>query len=226
MIFRKAADLIAGKYRPVLNAATMLGTGKTVWQAEIDSAVETIDFLRLNTSFAQEIYAVQPPLNSANTWNRLEYRELEGFVLAISPFNFCAIGANLPTAPALMGNTCLWKPSSTSVLSNYVTYKILLEAGLPTGVISFLPCSGRVAGEAVNHRDFAGLHFTGSTATFNTLWQQIAGNLSHYKGYPRIVGETGGKNFHLMHPSADVEHVLFNTVRAAFEYQVRGAGRG
>jgi len=219
MIFRKAADLIAGKYRPLLNAATMLGTGKTVWQAEIDSAVETVDFLRMNSVFAQEIYSVQPPLNSPNTWNRLEYRELEGFVLAISPFNFCAIGANLPSAPALMGNVCLWKPSSTSVLSNYVTYKIFLEAGLPPGVISFLPGSGKVVGEAINHTDFSGLHFTGSTGTFNQLWQQIGSNLGKYKSYPRIVGETGGKNFHLVHPSASVEHTVFNTVRAAFEYQ-------
>lgn len=219
MIFRKAGDLIAGKYRPMLCATTMLGTGKTVWQAEIDAAVETIDFLRLNTNFAQDIYSVQPSLNSPNTWNRLEYRELEGFTLAISPFNFCAIGANLPTAPALMGNVCLWKPASTSALSNYLTYKILLEAGLPPGVISFLPSTGKVAGEAINHRDFSGLHFTGSTATFNHLWQQIGSNLGKYKSYPRIVGETGGKNFHLVHPSADVEHVVNNTVRAAFEYQ-------
>ena len=228
MIFRKAADLVAGKHRALLCASTMLGTGKTVWQAEIDAAVETVDFLRLNTLFAQEIYSVQPPLNSPNTWNRLDYRELEGFVVAISPFNFCAIGANLPTAPALMGNVCLWKPSSTSVLSNYVMYKILLEAGLPPGVISFLPGDGKVVGEAINHRDFAGLHFTGSTAVFNKLWQQIASNLGKYKNYPRIVGETGGKNFHLVHPSVlskgasgddMVEHVVNNTVRAAFEYQ-------
>jgi len=219
MIFRKAADLIAGKYRPKINAATMLGTGKTCWQAEIDSAVETIDFLRLNTTFAEDIYKVQPPLNSPNVWNRLEYRELEGFIVAISPFNFCAIGANLPSAPALMGNTCLWKPASTSVLSNYVTYKIFEEAGLPPGVISFLPSAGKVAGAALDHKDFGGLHFTGSTQTFNTLWRQIGNNLDNYKSYPRIVGETGGKNFHLIHPSADVEHAVYNTVRAAFEYQ-------
>ncbi len=155
---------------------------------------------------------MQPPLNSPNTWNRLEYRELEGFVLAISPFNFCAIGANLPSAPALMGNTVLWKPASTSVLSNYVTYQVFQEAGLPPGVISFLPCAGKVAGEAVNHRDFAGLHFTGSTGTFNQLWQQVGQNLAKYKAYPRVVGETGGKNFHLIHPSADVDHVINNTV--------------
>jgi len=149
----------------------------------------------------------------------LEYRELEGFVLAISPFNFCAIGANLPSAPALMGNTCLWKPATTSVLSNYVTYQIFQEAGLPAGVISFLPSAGKVAGEAINHPDFAGLHFTGSTSTFNTLWRQIANNLQKYKTYPRIVGETGGKNFHIVHSSADVDHVVFNTIRGAFEYQ-------
>lgn len=220
MVFRKAADLIAGPHRARMNACTMLGTGKTVWQAEIDSAVEQIDFLRLNTVFAQDIYSVQPPLNSPNVWNRLEYRELEGFVLAISPFNFCAIGANLPSAPALMGNTVLWKPATTSVLSNYATFQVFQEAGLPGGVISFLPSTGRVAGESVNHKEFAGLHFTGSTGTFNTLWQQIGGNLGKYKSYPRIVGETGGKNFHLVHPSANVDHAVFNTIRAAFEYQV------
>lgn len=219
MVFRRAADLIAGKYRPRLNAVTMLGTGKNVWQAEIDSAVETIDFLRLNTNFAQGIYDTQPTLNSPGVWNRLEYRELEGFVLAISPFNFCAIGANLCASPALMGNTCLWKPATTSVLSNYVTYQIFREAGLPAGVISFLPSAGKVIGEAINHPDFGGLHFTGSTGTFNQLWQQIGNNLGKYKSYPRIVGETGGKNFHLVHPSANVDHVVNNTIRAAFEYQ-------
>lgn len=219
MVFKKAGDLVAGKYRPKIMAATMLGTGKTVWQAEIDAAVEVVDFLRINNKFAEGIYEGQPPLNSANTWNRLRYRELEGHVLAISPFNFCAIGANLCAAPALMGNTVLWKPASSSVLSNYVTYKIYEEAGLPPGVISFLPAAGKVAGEAINHPDFAGLHFTGSTAVFNSLWQQVGNNLGTYKSYPRIVGETGGKNFHLLHPSADVDHAVFNTVRAAFEYQ-------
>jgi 1-pyrroline-5-carboxylate dehydrogenase len=219
MIFRKAADLISGKYRSKILAATMLGTGKTVWQAEIDSTVESCDFLRMNTRFAQEIYDTQPPLNAPNTWNRLEYRELEGFVLAISPFNFCAIGANLPSAPALMGNTVLWKPASTSSLSNYVTFKIFQEAGLPDGVMSFLPSAGRVAGEAINHPTFGGLHFTGSTQTFNTLWQQIGNNLDNYISYPRIVGETGGKNFHLIHPSADITHASCNTIRGSFEYQ-------
>ena len=219
MIFRKAGDLVAGKYRARLNAATMLGQAKTVWQAEIDSAVETADFLRLNTNFAQDIYSVQPPLNSPNTWNRLEYRELEGFILAISPFNFSAIGANLPSAPALMGNTVLWKPASSSVLANYFTYQVFQEAGVPSGVMSFLPSAGSVAGQTINHPTFAGLHFTGSTSTFNTLWKQISENLPHYNTYPRIVGETGGKNFHLIHPSADLKHSVFNTLRAAFEYQ-------
>jgi 1-pyrroline-5-carboxylate dehydrogenase len=218
-IFRKAADLIANKYRYAMNASTMCGQSKTVWQAEIDSAVEMIDFLRLNTQFAQEIYDVQPPLNSPNTWNRLEYRELEGFILAISPFNFTAIGGNLPTSPALMGNTILWKPASTAVLSNYLFYNILKEAGLPDGVISFLPCAGKTIGAAINHSSFAGLHFTGSTSTFNTLWKQIGNNLDKYKTYPRIVGETGGKNFHVVHPTADMEHVMYNTIRGAFEYQ-------
>lgn len=218
-VFKRAGDLIASKYRADIVASTMLGTGKTVWQGEIDAAVETIDFLRINNKFAEMIYSVQPPLNSSNTWNRMRYRELEGFILAISPFNFCAIGANLCASPALMGNTVLWKPASTSVLSNYVTYKVYQEAGLPSGVISFLPSTGRVIGSAINHRDFGGLHFTGSTSTFNTLWNQIGSNLDNYKSYPRIVGETGGKNFHLIHNSADLESAVFNTVRSAFEYQ-------
>lgn len=219
MIFRRAADLTAGKYRARINAATMLGQGKTCWQAEIDSAAESVDFLRVNTTFAEDIYSVQPPLNSPTVWNRMEYRELEGFVVAISPFNFTAIGCNLCASPALMGNTVLWKPASTSVLANYVTYQIFREAGLPDGVISFLPSAGKVMGEAMNHPDFAGLHFTGSTATFNHLWKQISNNLDSYRGYPRIVGETGGKNFHLVHPSADIDHVVYNTIRSAFEYQ-------
>ena len=219
MIFQRAADLIAGKHRPIICAATMLGTGKTVWQAEIDCAAESIDFLRLNNKFAEMIYDVQPPLNSPNTYNRMEYRELEGFVLAISPFNFCAIGTNLVCAPALMGNTVLWKPASTAVLSNYRTFQVLQEAGLPPGVISFLPSDGRVIGSAINHPYFAGLHFTGSTATFNNLWSQIGNNLNNYRSYPRLVGETGGKNFHLIHTSANIQHAALSTVRSAFEYQ-------
>lgn len=219
MVFKKAGDLIAGKYRPRIMATTMLGTGKTVWQAEIDAAVESVDFLRLNNKFAERIYNEQPPLNSPNTWNRMRYRELEGFVVAISPFNFCAIGANLCAAPALMGNTVLWKPSNTSILSNYVTHQIFQEAGLPQGVVNFLPCDPKVASVAINHRDLGGLHFTGSTKTFNTLWSQIGTNIGNYRSYPRIVGETGGKNFHLIHCSADVQHAVNSTVRGAFEYQ-------
>jgi 1-pyrroline-5-carboxylate dehydrogenase len=219
MIFRKAADLIAGPSRYPVMASTMLGQGKTVWQAEIDSSVETIDFFRVNCQFMQDIYEVQPPLNSANTWNRLEYRELEGFVLAISPFNFTAIGANLCVAPAMMGNTVLWKPSDTAMLSNYIVYNVLKEAGLPKGVISFLPCTPDVISDAVEHKDLGGLHFTGSTNTFNTLWKQIGTNLSNYRAYPRIVGETGGKNMHMVHASANMEHVVYNTIRSAFEYQ-------
>jgi 1-pyrroline-5-carboxylate dehydrogenase len=219
MVYRKAADLIADKYRYDVMATTMLGQGKTVWQGEIDSTVETIDFLRLNTTYMEEIYAVQPPLNSPNTWNRLEYRELEGFVLAISPFNFTAIGANLVASPSMMGNTVLWKPSPNACLSNYLVYNIFREAGLPDGVVSFLPSSPEVISEAMTHRDLAGLHFTGSTKTFNTLWKQIGANLDNYRTYPRIVGETGGKNFHMIHPSADIDHVAYSTVRGAFEYQ-------
>lgn len=219
MIFRKAADLTAGKYRARINAVTMLGQGKTAWQAEIDSAAESVDFLRVNTSFAEDIYNVQPPLNAPGVWNRLEYRELEGFVLAISPFNFTAIGCNLVAAPALMGNTVLWKPSDTAVLANYVSYQIFMEAGMPAGVCSFLPSSVEVIGASVKHPDLAGLHFTGSTATFNTLWSEIGSNIGRYKCYPRIVGETGGKNFHLLHPSCDLDHAVYGTIRSAFEYQ-------
>eukprot|EP00605_Chrysophyceae_sp_TOSAG23-4_P000327 GSChrysophyteH1.ASY1.ANO1.372.1 assembled CDS len=219
MIFRKAADLLSGPHRFPVMASTMLGQGKTVWQAEIDSSVETIDFFRLNTGYVHDIYDVQPPLNSPNTWNRLEYRELEGFVLAISPFNFTAIGANLATAPAMMGNTVIWKPAATASLSNYYIMKLLQDSGLPKGVISFLPCADEDIAAAVTHPDLAGLHFTGSTRTFNKLWQTLGENLNNYKSYPRIVGETGGKNFHMVHPSADMEHTVYSTVRGAFEYQ-------
>jgi len=222
-IFLKAADLLAGKYRYEVMAATMLGQGKTVWQAEIDAAAETIDFLRINPHFAQSIYQQQPSLTpTRGAWNRMEYRALEGYVVAISPFNFTAIGANLPTAPALMGNVVLWKPASTAILSNWVVFKVLREAGLPDGVIQFVPGSGRLIGELlINHRDFAGLHFTGSTEVFNTLLQKTTANLSKglYRGYPRMVGETGGKDFHFAHPSADLDHFVNNTIRASYEYQ-------
>eukprot|EP01116_Phalansterium_solitarium_P015724 TRINITY_DN34_c0_g1_i1.p1 TRINITY_DN34_c0_g1~~TRINITY_DN34_c0_g1_i1.p1 ORF type:complete len:586 (-),score=221.26 TRINITY_DN34_c0_g1_i1:1808-3526(-) len=221
-IFLKAADLLAGKYRYEALAATMLGQGKTVWQAEIDAAAEVIDFLRFNVKFAEEIYAQQPPKNGTGMWNRTEYRSLEGYVVAISPFNFTAIGANLPASPAIMGNVVLWKPASTAILSNWVIFKAFREAGLPDGVINFIPGAGRVIGDILlNSKHFAGLHFTGSTDVFNGIMFKTAQNLNNrlYRNYPRIVGETGGKDFHFVHKSADVDHVVFNTLRAAFEYQ-------
>jgi len=203
-------------------AATMLGQGKNAWQAEIDAAAELCDFLRFNVQYAEELYAQQPVHNAPGVWNRVEYRPLEGFVYAISPFNFTAIGANLPTSPAIMGNVVLWKPASTAILSNYIVFKVLKEAGLPDGVINFLPGSGAVIGDILlNSKHFAGLHFTGSTAVFNSLMQKVSNNLAagKYKGYPRMVGETGGKDFHFAHPSADVDHFVNSTIRAAFEYQ-------
>jgi 1-pyrroline-5-carboxylate dehydrogenase len=218
-IFRKAADLLAGKHRAGILASTMLATGKNIWQGEIDSSVEMIDFLRFNCLFAERIYDMQPDFSTPDCWNRSEYRPLEGFVLAVTPFNFLAIGGNLSSSPALMGNTVVWKPASTAVLSNYYVYNVFREAGLPDGVINFLPSSGRVIGNAtVNHPDFAGLHFTGGTDTFNGLWQQIGSNLDKYKGYPRVVGETGGKNGHFIHPTADIAHAAIQTIRGGFEY--------
>ena len=219
-IFLKAADLLSGKYRYEVMAATMLGQGKTIWQAEIDAMVETIDFWRFNVKHAEEIYNIQPPENPPTVWNHVSYRPLEGFVFAISPFNFTAIGANLPTSPAIMGNVVVWKPSSTALLSNYLIYKILEEAGVPPGVIQFVPGDGPTVGNAViPHPQMAGLHFTGSTGTFNKLWKQVASNLDSYRSYPRIVGETGGKNFHMLHSSADIDTVVNQTIRGAFEYQ-------
>jgi 1-pyrroline-5-carboxylate dehydrogenase len=202
-------------------AATMLGQGKTVHQAEIDCMAETIDFLRFNPKYAEEIYSQQPPKNSRQVWNRMEYRPLEGYVVAITPFNFTAIGANLPTSPALMGNVVLWKPASTAIRSNYVMYQVLVAAGMPPGVIQFVPGSGRVIGDIlINDRNFAGLHFTGSTEVFNSIMFNTASNLHRnlYRSYPRIVGETGGKDFHFIHESADLDHAVFSTVRGAFEY--------
>eukprot|EP01132_Coremiostelium_polycephalum_P000792 gene792-984_t len=221
-IFLKTADLLNTKYRYDILAATMLGQGKTVWQAEIDAAAETIDFLRFNPKYAEEIYSQQPPANSVGTWNRVEYRPLEGYVVAISPFNFTAIGANLPSSPALMGNVVLWKPASTAILSNYIVFKAFREAGLPDGVIQFIPGAGRVVGDyLLDNKHFAGLHFTGSTGVFNGIYKKTADNLVKglYRGYPRIVGETGGKDFHFLHNSGDVDHFVFNTLRASFEYQ-------
>lgn len=219
-IFLKAAELIAGKYRADLCAAVMLGTGKNAWQAEIDAAVESIDFLRFGPTLAQTVYDLQPLVHSKGVWNRQEHRPLEGFVAAITPFNFCAIGVNLPATPALMGNVALWKPASTSVLGNYLSFKILEEAGVPPGVINFLPCSGKDFGSvALTHPDLAGVHFTGSTGVFQDIWRTVADNIVQYRSYPRIVGETGGKNFHFAHSSAEISNLVNNTLRGAFEYQ-------
>ncbi|EEQ30033.1 delta-1-pyrroline-5-carboxylate dehydrogenase [Microsporum canis CBS 113480] len=221
-VFLKAADLVAGKYRYEIMAATMLGQGKNAWQAEIDAAAELADFLRFNVQYAEELYTQQPEHHAAGVWNRSEYRPLEGFVYAISPFNFTAIGGNLAGAPALMGNVVLWKPSPHAVYANYLTYKILLEAGLPKDVIQFVPGDARmVTRVALAHRDFAGLHYTGSTAVFRELYGKIGQGIAAgtYRSYPRVVGETGGKNFHLIHSSADIENAAINTVRGAFEFQ-------
>lgn len=221
-VFLKAADLLSTKYRYDIMAATMLGQGKNAWQAEIDAAAELADFLRFNVKYAEELYAQQPPYNSPGVWNRLEYRPLEGFVYAISPFNFTAIGGNLPGAPALLGNVVVWKPSDSAVASNYLVHQVLLEAGLPHGVIQFIPGDPvEVTTAVLEHPEFAALHYTGSTAVFRKLYGQIGQGIAEgrYKGYPRIVGETGGKNFHLLHNSADVDNAVYQTVRGAFEYQ-------
>ncbi|KAI9233407.1 MAG: 1-pyrroline-5-carboxylate dehydrogenase [Podila humilis] len=199
-IFLKAADLAATKYRYKIMAATMLGQGKNAWQAEIDSAAEMIDFWRFGVKFAEELYGVQPPQNSATTWNRTEYRPLEGFVFAVSPFNFTAIGGNLAGAPVLMGNVCVWKPAPAATYASYVVYEIMREAGLPAGVIQFIPGPApEVVAQVLKHPEFAALHFTGSTHVFRKLWKDIGNNIENYKSYPRIVGETGGKNFHMVH---------------------------
>ncbi|WP_019988892.1 L-glutamate gamma-semialdehyde dehydrogenase [Rudanella lutea] len=218
-IFLKAAELIAGPYRATINAATMLGQSKNVFQAEIDSACELIDFLRFNVQYAAEIYGQQPK-SSPGVWNRLEYRPLEGFVFALTPFNFTAIAGNLPTSAALLGNTVVWKPAYTQVYSAHVIMKVLKEAGLPDGVINLIYVDGPVAGEIIfNHPDFAGIHFTGSTKVFQEIWKTIGQNIHKYKTYPRIVGETGGKDFVLAHRSANAEEVATALVRGAFEYQ-------
>lgn len=218
-IMHKAAELISRKYRFLLNAATMLGQGKNVHQAEIDSACEVIDYLRFNSYFASLIYSEQP-LSDNQSINRLEYRPLEGFVYTISPFNFTAIASNLNTSVVLMGNTTVWKPASTSVLSNYYLMKILKEAGLPDGVINFVPGSGSLISSIVlRHRDLAGIHFTGSNATFNMLWKEVADNLPLYRSYPKIVGETGGKDFIFAHSSANPLELAAAIARGAFEYQ-------
>lgn len=218
-IFMKAAELLATKYRYRMNAATMLGQSKNAYQAEIDSACELIDFLRFNVYFLQEIYKEQP-ISAIGFHNRVEYRPLEGFVLAITPFNFTAIGGNLPAAPALCGNVVVWKPANTQIYSASVFMEILIEAGLPAGVINLVYPSGPVIGDiCTKHRDFAGVHFTGSTGVFNSLWKSIGENLPTYRSYPRIVGETGGKDFVFAHPTADVDAVVVSLARGAFEYQ-------
>jgi len=218
-VFLRAAELLAGPWRQTLNAATMLGQSKTVFQAEIDSACEVIDFLRFNVHFAERLYADQP-MSTPGVWNRLDYRPLEGFVYAVTPFNFTAIGANLPTAPALMGNTVIWKPAATAALSNYSLMRLFEEAGLPPGVINFVPGNSQEVTERVlDDSHLAGIHFTGSTAVFQSLWKGVADRLESYGSYPRIVGETGGKDFILAHPSADPEALAVAMVRGAYEYQ-------
>lgn len=215
----KAAALIEGKYRYLINAATMLGQGKNAFQAEIDSACEAVDFLRYNAYYATQVYSDQPTSDTASI-NRMEYRPLEGFVFAVTPFNFTAIASNLNMTPVLMGNTVIWKPSTTSLLSNYYLMKIFMEAGVPAGVINFLPGSGAlIGGVALNHPKLAGIHFTGSTAVFNSFWQTIAGNISNYVSYPKIVGETGGKDFIFAHSSADIQALATAIVRGSFEFQ-------
>lgn len=218
-IMIRAAELISKKYRYILNAATMLGQGKNVYQAEIDSACEVIDYLRFNAYFASLIYREQPASGDQSI-NRIEYRPLEGFVYTISPFNFTAIASNLNTSVALMGNTTVWKPASTSLLSNYYLMKILQEAGLPDGVINFVPGQGSLISKVVlKHRALAGIHFTGSNATFNSLWRQVTDNLSNYRSYPKLVGETGGKGFIFAHTSADPQELAAAIARGSFEYQ-------
>ncbi|MEV1249140.1 L-glutamate gamma-semialdehyde dehydrogenase [Nonomuraea sp. NPDC050022] len=218
-VFLKAADLLAGPWRATLNAATVLGQSKSAQQAEIDSACELIDFLRFNVAYARQLYADQPA-SSPGVWNRMEYRALEGFVLAITPFNFTAIAGNLPTSAALMGNVVVWKPSPTQQFAAHFTMRLLEEAGLPPGVINMVTGNGQAVSEvALTHPQLAGIHFTGSTATFQHLWGTVGANIASYRGYPRLVGETGGKDFVLAHPSADPAVLATALVRGAFEYQ-------
>jgi 1-pyrroline-5-carboxylate dehydrogenase len=218
-VFLKAAELLAGPWRDTINAATMLGQSKNPYQAEIDSACELIDFFRFNVAYMEQIYEDQP-YSPDGVWNRMQYRPLEGFVFAVTPFNFTSIQGNLPTAPALMGNTVLWKPASTSVLSAYHLYRLFEEAGLPAGVINMIPGPGAEVGRHVfESPHFSGLHFTGSTGTFQFMWETIGKNIRKYRSYPRIVGETGGKDFIIAHPSADAAAVAAAVARGAFEYQ-------
>ncbi|WP_075349813.1 L-glutamate gamma-semialdehyde dehydrogenase [Algoriphagus marinus] len=219
-IFLKAADLLAGPYRAKINAATMLGQSKNAMQAEIDAACEFIDFLRFNVKYMTEIYAQQPPVSGNGVWNRVEQRPLEGFVFALTPFNFTAIAGNLPTSAAMMGNTIVWKPAYTQIYSANVLMQVFKEAGVPDGVINLIYVDGPTAGDIIfNHPDFAGIHFTGSTGVFQHIWKTIGGNIHKYKSYPRIVGETGGKDFVIAHKSANPKAVAVGLVRGAFEYQ-------
>jgi 1-pyrroline-5-carboxylate dehydrogenase len=217
-VLLKAADLLAGPWRDTLNGATMLGQSKTAFQAEIDAACELIDFLRFNVAFGRQVLAEQP-VSSPGVWNRMDHRPLEGFVLAITPFNFTAIAGNLPLAPALMGNTVVWKPSPTQQFAAHFTMRLLEAAGLPPGVINMVTGFGTSSAVAVEHPSLAGIHFTGSTPTFQRLWQQVGSNIGRYRTYPRLVGETGGKDFVLAHASADVAALEIALVRGAFEYQ-------
>lgn len=218
-IFLKAADLIAGPYRAKMNAATMLGQSKNAFQAEIDSACEIVDFLRFNVHYMTEIYSQQPE-SAPGMWNRLEHRPLEGFIFALTPFNFTAIAGNLPTAPAMLGNTVVWKPAETQIYSANVLMEVFREAGVPDGVINLVYVDGPTAGDIIfKHPDFAGIHFTGSTKVFKTIWKTIGENIDIYKGYPRIVGETGGKDFILAHKSADARGLATAIIRGAFEFQ-------
>ena len=219
-IFLKAAELLAGPYRYEINAATMLAQSKNAYQAEIDAACEMIDFLRFNVHYMAEIYGEQPTANAKGIWNRLEYRPLEGFVFALTPFNFTAIAGNLPTSAAMMGNVVVWKPANTQIYSASVLMKVFREAGLPDGVINLVYVSGPDAGDIIfNHPEFAGIHFTGSTGVFRDIWNSVGSNIAKYKSYPRIVGETGGKDFILAHNSADVDVLVAAIVRGAFEFQ-------
>ncbi len=218
-IFLKAAELLSGPYRATINAATMLGQSKNAFQAEVDAACEMIDFLRFNVQFMREIYA-QQPISSKGVYNRLEQRPLEGFVFALTPFNFTAIAGNLPTSAAMMGNVVVWKPANSQIYAANILMKVFIEAGVPPGVINLVYVSGPDAGEIIfNHPDFAGIHFTGSTEVFRGIWKTIGNNIQKYKSYPRIVGETGGKDFILAHPSADVKSLVTALTRGAFEFQ-------
>lgn len=218
-IMLKIADLLTVKYRALINAATMLGQSKNIYQSEIDAICETADFLRFNVYFASEIYKTQP-ISSFNQLNRMEYRALEGFVFSVSPFNFTSIASNLNLSPVMMGNTTVWKPATTALLSNYYLMKIFIEAGVPPGVVNFVPGSGALIGnEVLKSPHLAGIHFTGSNATFNSLWRQVGERLTTYRSYPRIVGETGGKDFIFVHPSANVTEVAVAAYSGAFEYQ-------